>query len=190
MIAIIDGGGANFSSVQFALQRLGADAIVTSDIAVIKTASHVILPGVGTALRAMLLLQEKKLVAVIRDLKQPVLGICLGMQLLFEFSAEGNVDCLGIIPGRVDAMQVSSPLIMPHMGWNRLQHSTRQSPLLQDIKEDNYFYFVHSYACPIVQHTVATAQHGKAFCAVVAKNNFYGVQFHPERSASALAKNC
>lgn len=182
MIAIIRGCGANIASVQFALERLGKQSILTTDANSISAASHVILPGVGTAKQAMLQLQELRLIEVIQKLSQPVLGICLGMQILYEFSHEGDTDGLAIIPGRVSHLPTDKPLTIPHIGWNQLQFYDNKSPILQDISNNNYFYFVHSYMAPVNEYTLATTNYGKNFAALVQKNNFYGMQFHPERS--------
>lgn len=177
MIAVIDCIGNNFASVKYALQRLQADYVLTHDINQITNASHVLLPGVGTAKVAMKNLTAAKLQTVIPQLTQPVLGICLGMQVLFTSSNEGNVDCLRIIPGQADKL---SSQIVPHMGWNNLSIIATNS-LLTDV-EDEHFYFVHSYCVPVSVYTLATAKHDVDFSAVVKHNNFYGVQFHPERS--------
>lgn len=182
MIAIVDGCGANISSVQFALARLGKCALLTTDPDHIKAASHVILPGVGTANHTMERLQKLKLVDVLRELKNPVLGICLGMQLLYETSAEGNVDCLGILPGKIENLPVGHGLTIPHMGWNLLQINGNPSRLMQGIDKKSYVYFVHSYAAPINENTIATTKHGIVFAAACNSENFYGVQFHPEKS--------
>lgn len=176
MIAIIDSGLANISSVVFALNRLGFTANVTQDINTIKNAKQVILPGVGAAAIAMKNLHELGLVDVIQKLKQPVLGICLGMQLLFEHSKEGNVDCLGVIPGQINRFQ-SEDLIIPHMGWNTINFAHNNSTF-----ENAYVYYVHSYYAQVSEHTVATTTYGQTFTAIVKKDNFTGMQFHPERS--------
>jgi glutamine amidotransferase len=170
MLAIIDGCGSNISSIQFALQRLGVNSQLTRDRAAIQAADQVILPGVGHAQPAMQALQDYQLVDTIRSLNQPVLGICLGMQLLYERSAEGNVDCLGIIPGCVE--KLPSEAILPHMGWNQINNQS-----------SDYAYFVHSYAAPVNDYTLATCRYSDTFTAIVAKDNFIGMQFHPEKSA-------
>jgi imidazole glycerol-phosphate synthase subunit HisH len=191
-LAIIDSGGANIASLQFAVERLGVASDLTTDPAVLKCASHVILPGVGAAADCMARLQSKPgLVATIRKLEQPLLGICVGMQLLFESSEEGNVPCLGMLPGRVTRFADRDELPVPHMGWNQLEFD-RSSPLLNDIAVGDYVYFVHSYAAPVTQSTLATASYGDPFSAVVQRGNVYGAQFHPERSArvgSQLLRN-
>lgn len=186
-LAIIDSGGANISSVMHALRRLGADPVFTADADTIRSAERVILPGVGAAGAAMSRLRELGLVDCIRELQQPVLGICLGMQLLFEQSDEDNVECLGLIPGTLEILQASRDERVPHMGWNTTT-VVREDPLLNGLPEHPWFYFVHSYRAPLGDSTLATCQHGEAFAAIVRKKNFHGVQFHPERSARSGAR--
>ena len=186
-LAIIDSGGANISSVTHALRRLGADPVFTADADTIGSADRVILPGVGAAGAAMSRLRELGLVECIQQLQQPVLGICLGMQLLFEQSDEDGVECLGIIPGTLEIMPASQGIRVPHMGWNTTTVK-RQDPLLNGLPEHPWFYFVHSYRAPIGDSTLATCQHGEPFAAIVRKKNFRGVQFHPERSARSGAR--
>lgn len=189
MIAIIDGCGANIASVKFALERQGKKAFLTTDSALIRNADHVILPGVGTASHAMNKLQELNLIEMIKNLQQPVLGICLGMQLLYEFSQEGNVNTLGILPGQITLFPERPERVIPHMGWNKLLFNSEQrSPLFKNIDAESYVYFVHSYFAPINQHTSAVTPYGENFTASVEKNNFYGVQFHPERSGEVGEK--
>jgi len=185
-IAIIDSGGANIASLRFALQRLGAESGLTRDPQVLGTASHVLLPGVGAAADAMVRLREAGLDAVIPRLTQPLLGICLGMQLLFADSAEGDVACLGIIDDRVKPLAGGAGLSIPHMGWNQVRRNG-DCPLLAGLDDAEYFYFVHSYAADPGPATNATSEHGVAFSAVVGRDNFYGTQFHPERSGAAGA---
>jgi glutamine amidotransferase len=186
-LAIIDSGGANISSVTHALRRLGADPVFTADADTIRSADRVILPGVGAAGAAMSRLRELGLVECIQQLQQPVLGICLGMQLLFEQSDEDGVECLGIIPGTLEILPASHGIRVPHMGWNTTTVK-RQDPLLNGLPEHPWFYFVHSYRAPIGDSTLATCQHGEPFAAIVRKRNFRGVQFHPERSARSGAR--
>jgi glutamine amidotransferase len=181
-LAIIDSGGANIASLQFAVERLGLPSDLTTDPEKVRAASHVILPGVGAAADCMSRLRNAGLVDTIRSLNQPLLGICVGMQLLFESSEEGNVDCLGILPGRVRRFENRAHLPVPHMGWNQLEFQA-ESPLLTDINPGDYVYFVHSYAVPVTAMTLATAQYGEPFTAIVQRGNVYGAQFHPERSA-------
>ncbi|HSX59123.1 MAG TPA: imidazole glycerol phosphate synthase subunit HisH [Tahibacter sp.] len=190
-VVLVDGGGTNIGSVRHALARLGVDAPLTTDAARIRRASHVILPGVGAAGPAMQRLAERDLVGTLRALRQPVLGVCLGLQLLFARSAESERDCLGLIPAEVDRLAAAPGLRVPHMGWNRLS-AVRAHPLLAGLPDEAYAYFVHSYAAPVGPWTLAAATHGAAFSAVVQKDNFFGMQFHPERSAavgSLLLKN-
>lgn len=186
-IAVIHSGGANLGSVIHALNRLGADSVLTRDAAEIRAASKVILPGVGAAAWAMNALREAGLVEVIRGLTQPVLGICLGLQLMFERSEEGEADCLGLIPGRVTRLEVDPGLRLPHMGWNQLTWSDADDPLARGLSGEEWFYFVHSFAAP-VEHAVATSAHGQRFAAVVRNGNFAACQFHPEKSAGAGAR--
>ena len=181
-VAIIDSGGANIASLLFALKRLVFDANLTTDSDVIRSADRVILPGVGAAADAMQRLRDNGLVDVIRALRQPVLGICLGMQLLADASEEEDVDCLGIIPGVVRRLPVAEGFPVPNMGWcevTRVAHA----PLLDGIEDGSHFYFVHSYALPPSEFTLATAEHAEAFSAVIGRNNFVAAQFHPERSS-------
>ncbi|NKI33871.1 imidazole glycerol phosphate synthase subunit HisH [Wenzhouxiangella sp. XN79A] len=182
-LAVIDSGGANLGSVVQALHRIGAEATLTSDAATIRRASKVILPGVGAAAWAMNALREAGLVDVIRSLEQPVLGICLGLQLLFEGSDEGNADGLGLIPGRVRRLVGGPGLRLPHMGWNQLAWQ-RDDPLAAGIDPDAWYYFVHSYCAPADSPAcVARGHHGDDFAAVVRHRNFAACQFHPEKSA-------
>lgn len=189
-LTIIDTGCANLSSVKFAFERLGYSAEITNDLNKIKSADKLILPGVGTAKAAMLNLQHLGLVEVIQNLTQPVLGICLGMQLMTEFSTEGNVVTLGLMNGQTDLIP-DSGLPLPHMGWNKV-HYTPDHPLFAGIEQDSHFYFVHSYAVQPNENTIATSHYGVDFSAAIANKNFYGVQFHPERSGkngALLLKN-
>ena len=185
MIAIIDSGGANIASVRFALERLGVDGLLTADPAVIADAERVILPGVGAAPAAMAKLEAAGLVECIRGLTQPVLGICLGMQLLFDRSEEGNTPLLGLIDGTVRAFDPARGLTVPHMGWNRLNppEGRPAHPLLDGIEPGAHVYFVHGYAAPVSRDTLAACGYGVDFTALVARGNFMGAQFHPERSA-------
>ena len=190
MIAIIDSGGANIASVTFALERCGATATLTTDAEMIASADKVILPGVGAAPVAMAQLQKAGLVDCIRGLTQPVLGICLGMQLLFERSEEGDTALLGLIPGTVGAIQPAPGLSIPHMGWNRLLPTAgaAANPLLKGIDDGAHVYFVHSYFAPVSGDTVAACRYGADFTALVAHGNFMGAQFHPERSGPIGAR--
>ncbi len=186
-VVIIESGGANIASLQFALDRLECPSVVTAEAGAIRAASHVILPGVGAAANAMSRLRHRDLHRLIPSLRQPVLGICLGMQLLFEASDEGPVECLGIIPGRAARFAQEAGLPVPHMGWNTLMIE-RQSALLDGLEGGDYAYFVHSYALPPGPATVASSLYGTAFSACVESRNFYGAQFHPERSARVGAR--
>jgi imidazole glycerol-phosphate synthase subunit HisH len=186
-VAIIDNGGANIASLRYALERLGADAYLTADPVELRAAPRVILPGVGEAAEAMGRLNSLGLVDVIRDLRQPVLGICLGMQLLFEASEEGDTRCLGILPGRAERFADRVGYPVPHMGWNQLEVPS-PDPLLRGIERGDYVYFVHGYAVPVGPWTVATTDYGGAFSSVVRQGNFVGTQFHPERSAATGAR--
>jgi glutamine amidotransferase len=182
MIAIIDGSGTNIASIQFALTRLGKKFELTSDPQFIKESAHVIIPGVSTAQRAMNELKKRNLVQTIQSLKQPVLGICSGMQILFDWCEEGQVEGLGIFTDKVNKISPQENLTLPHMGWNTLKLEKPNCALLCDIAEKDYVYFVHSFAAKIGEYTVASSEYGSSFSAVVAKDNFFGTQFHPERS--------
>ena len=189
MIAIIDSGGANIASVRFALERLGVDSVLTADPAVISAAERVILPGVGAAPVAMAQLARAGLVECIRGLTQPVLGICLGMQLLFERSQEGDTPLLGLVAGTCGAFDPGMGLTVPHMGWNRLlPRGEGRHPLLSGVEDGAHVYFVHSYAAPVSADTVASCSYGVDFTALVARGNFMGAQFHPERSGPVGAR--
>lgn len=174
MIAIIDGIGNNYASIQYALQRLGFASVITCDKATIQQSQAVILPGVGHATTAMQNLASTDLVKLIKNLTQPVLGICLGMQLLYEATEEGHCKGLGIIPGTVTRLIGNEKEKVPHMGWNKVEYLfSQQSP---------YNYFVHSFAAPINKYTVAVTQHTQTFTSIVKYKNFTGMQFHPEKS--------
>jgi imidazole glycerol-phosphate synthase subunit HisH len=186
-VVLVDAGGTNIGSVRYALQRLGADAALTADAATIRAADKVILPGVGAAGPGMARLRELGLVELLRSLKQPVLGVCLGMQLLCAHSEEGDTECLGLIPAPVRRFAEAPGLRVPHMGWNLLS-AKQVHPLLVGLGGDEQAYFVHSYAVPVSDWTLATSDYGAAFSAVIARDNYYGMQFHPERSAAVGAK--
>jgi glutamine amidotransferase len=185
-LVLLDSGGANLGSVQAAFARLGVDAPVTSDRKVIGAASHVVLPGVGNAATAMARLRDTGLDQLIPRLSQPLLGICIGMQLLFERSEEGDSECLGLFPGSVRKLTPAPGVRIPHMGWNRLQ-VTSAHPLAAGL-DRQWAYFVHSYAAAPSAGTVATSSHGGAFAAIVARDRVMGAQFHPERSSAAGAR--
>jgi glutamine amidotransferase len=177
-LVIVDAGGANLGSLRAAFARLGIDAPVTTDAARIAAARRVLLPGVGSASVVMARLRALDLVDTIRALRQPLLGICVGMQVLYERSDEGDVECLGLVPGNVRALAPSRAARVPHMGWNRVRRCGT-TPLLED---DGYAYFVHSFAADADGHAVAECEHGTRFAAAVRDGNRHGVQFHPERS--------
>ena len=180
-VVLVDSGGANIGSVRYALQRLGVDAELSGDGDTIRRADRIILPGVGAAASAMRRLHELDLVATLRALDRPLLGICLGMQLLYTGSEEGDVDCIGLLPGRVRRMHPSPGIRIPHMGWNSLSKRGTSS-LLEGIPDGARTYFVHGYAADIDDATVASCEHGDGFAAVVQSGDIAGAQFHPERS--------
>jgi glutamine amidotransferase len=183
-LAIVDSGVANLTSVMAALKRLNADAEITSDPLKIRNATRIILPGVGAAPAAMAQLESKNLVDVLRGLTQPVLGICLGMQLLFEHSEEsGGCDCLGLIPGQVKQLSAKPGMPIPHMGWNQILPHVKEHPLLKGIPENSFVYFVHSFAAPVGDATLASCEYSESFTATAGYKNFFGCQFHPERSS-------
>ncbi|MBS0416210.1 MAG: imidazole glycerol phosphate synthase subunit HisH [Proteobacteria bacterium] len=184
---IIDSGGANLASLQFAFERLGAKTEVSADAAAIRSAPRVILPGVGSAGDAMARLRSNDVARLLPTLTQPVLGICLGMQLLFQNSEEGNTECLGILPTSVRRLEPKGGQPVPHMGWNQLA-LVREDPLLEGIVPNDYVYFVHSFAAPVSDVTLASADYGVALSAIVRRGNFWGTQFHPERSAQVGAR--
>ncbi len=186
-VALVDCGGANIASLRFALARLGIEARFTRNAEEIEAARRVILPGVGAAGAGMNRLIDAGLERLIPRLKQPVLGICLGMQLLYEDSTEDGTPCLGVLPGRVDLLEASPEHTIPHMGWNQVVHCGKPG-LLNGIPDSSWFYFVHSYAAPINPHCLGETEHGRNFASVVHKDNFFGVQFHPERSGRQGAR--
>ena len=180
MIAIVDYKMGNLRSVENALRRLGAEFVVTADADVIRRADRVLLPGVGNAAEAMDNLRKAGLVEVIRSLRRPVLGICVGMQVMCRHSEEGDVDCLSIFDARVKRFEPSHQVKVPHMGWNRI--GNLESKLFKGIAGGEYVYFVHSYYPELCPDTIATTTHGKMFSAALKYENFYGTQFHPEKS--------
>lgn len=186
VVAIVDTGCANLASVGFAFDRLGADSLITRDPDQIYGADRVIIPGVGSARYAMDQLRRRELIPVLQNLVQPVMGICLGMQLIFDKSAEGDVECLGLCDGEITLLETTD-LSTPHMGWNTLD-TLSDDPILEGIKEGDYAYFVHSYAAPVTDKTIASTRYGQRFSAIVRQGNVYGCQFHPERSAATGAK--
>jgi glutamine amidotransferase len=186
-VVLLDAGGANFGSLRAAFARLGVDACVSADPGRIAEATHLVLPGVGAAAAAMCKLRENGLDELIPRTTQPLLGICLGMQLLFESSEEGETSCLGLLPGRVRRLRRSPGRRVPHMGWNRLR--ARGFDALGCGLDGEYAYFVHGYAAPPgSEFAVADSTHGDGFAALVARGRLCGAQFHPERSARAGAR--
>jgi len=181
-VAIINSGGANLGSVQRAVNKIGYKAIITKEINDIINSTHVIIPGVGSAHNVMKSLKETNLIQTIKNLSQPVLGICIGMQILFEFSDEGKVDCLGLIPGSVERFKSLDHLKVPQMGWNKVSFNNSLSEF------NNYYYFANSYFNPINQFTIAQSQYGVSFTAAIKYKNFIGCQFHPEKSSLAGSK--
>jgi imidazole glycerol-phosphate synthase subunit HisH len=177
-IAIIDYGAGNVQSVLFSLKRLGINAFVTNNHNAIKAADKVIFPGVGEAGNAMQKLSESGLDILIPTLKQPFLGICLGMQLLCNTSEEGNTRGLGVF--NINIKRFSNEIKVPQIGWNNIYNL--ESPLFKDIPENEYMYLVHSYYAPICTETIAKANYGLEYASALQRNNFYGVQFHPEKS--------
>ncbi|MBN2639458.1 MAG: imidazole glycerol phosphate synthase subunit HisH [Bacteroidales bacterium] len=178
-IAIIDYGAGNVKSVQFALERIGFSGVLTDDITTIEQADKVIFPGVGEARSAMQALKDKGLDTEIPNLKQDVLGICLGMQLMCDYSEEGGTEGMGIFPGKAKKFPV--PLKIPHVGWNQI--SKLKTELFQQVNEASFGYFVHSFYVPLSEWTVAQTDYSFPFSAALAKDNFYGCQFHPEKSS-------
>jgi len=179
-VAIIDYGAGNTQSVKYALKRLGCEGVLTSDKEVISNSDKVIFPGVGQASSAMKKLKSKSLDVLIPNLKQPVLGICLGMQLMCNFSEEGDVDCLRIFDSNVK--RFNNLLKVPQIGWNTI--FDLKTSLFNSINEKDYMYLVHSYYVPVLTNTVATSNYGIDYSTAIRKNNFTGVQFHPEKSGS------
>jgi glutamine amidotransferase len=183
----VDSGGANLASLQFAFERLGARTEVSADGSTIASADRVVLPGVGAARDAMERLRTAGLINVLRTLTQPVLGICLGMQLLFRESEEGPTPCLGVVPDTVRRLQATPGRPVPHMGWNQLEFA-RKDPLLEGIAFNEHVYFVHSYVAPVTGFTLASTNYGGRLSAIIRKKNFWGTQFHPERSGKTGAR--
>ncbi|MEZ9392785.1 imidazole glycerol phosphate synthase subunit HisH [Vibrio splendidus] len=191
-VVIIDTGCANVSSVKFAIERLGYAVEISKEPKVVLAADKLFLPGVGTASEAMKNLQERDLVSLVKQVEKPLLGICLGMQLLGKLSQEKGqkadelVECLGLCDGEVRLLETGD-LPLPHMGWNTVT-AIPNHPLFKDIEEGEYFYFVHSFAMPVGDYTIAQCDYGNPFTAAVQSGNYYGVQFHPERSSKAGSK--
>jgi imidazole glycerol-phosphate synthase subunit HisH len=191
-VVIIDTGCANVSSVKFAIERLGYPVVISKDPEIVLGADKLFLPGVGTASEAMKNLEQRNLIALVKKVEKPVLGICLGMQLLGQLSEEKGqktneiVTCLGLCDGDVRLMQTGD-LPLPHMGWNTVTAKLGH-PLFSGIEADEYFYFVHSFAMPVGDYTIAQCDYGNPFSAAIQSGNYYGVQFHPERSGKAGSK--
>jgi glutamine amidotransferase len=186
-VVLLDSGGANLGSVQAALARLGVEAPVSHDAGRIAEATHLILPGVGAAASAMARLRANGLDALVPRSTQPLLGICIGMQLLYERSEEGDTPCLGLLPGRVRKLRAAPGVRIPHMGWNRLAVRDERSTLAAGL-DGEHVYFVHSYAAACDGDTVAACTHGEDFAAIVTRGRVSGAQFHPERSGAAGAR--
>ncbi len=182
-LVIIKYNAGNIQSVLFALERIGMEGMVTDDPFLIQSADKVIFPGVGEASSAMNYLRDRKLDQLIRELKQPVLGICLGLQLMCKYSEENKTECLGIFDTEVKKFNVKSGLKVPQIGWNKVEDTSE--PLFKGIFEEPYCYFVHSYYAELCAETAAVTEYGVRFSSALGKNNFYGVQFHPEKSAAA-----
>lgn len=206
-VVLVDGGGSNLGSVRCALQRLGVEAEMAGTADDIRAADRVILPGVGAAAAGMARLREQGFVETLRTLDRPLLGVCVGMQLLFERSEEGDVECLGLLPGTVALLPPAPGLRVPHMGWNTLHRVGKAAPpapeaagrddaqagdavptLIQGIEDGAHAYFVHSYAAPVGPDCLIYSEHGTRFAAVVQRGNVGGAQFHPERSADVGAR--
>ncbi|MDP2685739.1 MAG: imidazole glycerol phosphate synthase subunit HisH [Aequorivita sp.] len=180
-IVIINYGAGNIQSIKFAFKRLGVDAILSNDEREIRTADKVIFPGVGEASSAMKKLKISGLDEIIPTLEQPVLGICLGMQLLCNSSEEGNTEGLGVFD--VNVLKFSGNVKVPQIGWNQI--ANLKSALFENISENEFMYLVHSYYAPLCKETIATSDYGIEYASALQKNNFYGVQFHPEKSSTA-----
>ena len=181
-LAIIKSGGANLSSLKFALQRLNCDFFFTDNIYELENSDKAILPGVGSANYVMENLKEKNLIYTIQNYQKPLLGICLGMQILYDFSEEGNINCLGIIEGKIKKIPFQKGFSVPHMGWNGLVETNNVNPLTNHINLPTYVYFVHSFYAEISQFTLSKTLYSLEVSAIVQKKNFFGCQFHPEKS--------
>ncbi|TCK69344.1 glutamine amidotransferase [Winogradskyella wandonensis] len=183
-LAIVNYGAGNIKSIQFAFKRLGYEAMLTNDPKVIEAADKVIFPGVGEASSAMRMLKQSKLDTLIPKLKQPVLGICLGMQLMCNHTEEGDTDGLGIF--KVDVKRFSNAVKVPQMGWNTIKNL--KSDLFKDIREEEYMYLVHSYYAENCEEAIATSDYDIEYASALENDNFFGVQFHPEKSSTAGEK--
>ena len=188
MTVVIKYNAGNVQSVMCALKRLGVEAVLSDDEHLIRSADHVIFPGVGEAGSAMSYLEEKGMVDIIRGLRMPFLGICLGMQLLSSFSEEGSAKCLDIIPVGIKLFERNRGYKIPHIGWNNVSFDS-ECPLFRGIGKDSWFYFVHSYYATLSDYTIARTDYdGITFSSALSRDNFYGVQFHPEKSGDAGLK--
>lgn len=186
-VAIVDSIGSNLASLIFALNRIGSSFEITDEIDVLNKASHIILPGVGAAKNAMTKLKQRKLINEISKLTKPTLGICLGMQIFMDASDEDDAKCLGIISNSCRPFKNNKDYPVPHMGWNKVRFN-RDSVLTKNLKDDDYYYFVHSYYVPICSETIGVSSYPIEFSAVVQKDNFFGTQFHPEKSGLSGSK--
>ena len=186
-IGIVDSGGANLASIQFALDRIGSQSFVSSKVDQLIKADKLLLPGVGAAKKAMQTLHTLGLVKFLQTSQQPILGICLGMQLLFEDSEEGQVECLGLLPGKVKSIPVKRGYSIPHMGWNQLD-ILKPNPITNNIPQNSYVYFVHSYYAELSSCCIASTDYHINMSAIVATQGVWGCQFHPERSGVIGAK--
>lgn len=183
-LAIVDLDYGNIASIRHAFARLGVDAEVTADPDALRVAERIVLPGVGAAGHAMARLRERDLVETVRTIEQPALGICLGMQLLFDASEEADTECLGLVPGKVTKIAPADVRPVPHMGWSALSVTDETIGLA----DGDYVYFAHSFACPDGEATVARADYGQPIPAAIRHRNWWGAQFHPERSGVAGAR--
>jgi len=183
-VAVVPGGGENVNCVLFALERIGVRPLLTLDPKTVAAADHVILMGVGAAAPGMAKLRDHGLVDCLRGLQQPVLGICVGMQLLFERSAEGDVPCLGMLPGRIEALPSGGDLTVPHMGWNQIELLKSDQPLLEGIKSGDWAFYANSFYAPLTDASIARSDYGVPISAVVHRGNVFGCQFHPEGSST------
>ena len=186
-VAIVDSIGSNLASLIYALNRIGSSFEITDEIDVLNKASHIILPGVGTAKNAMTKLKQRKLIDEISKLTKPTLGICLGMQIFMEASDEDDAKCLGVISNTCRPFENNRDYPVPHMGWNKVRFN-RDSVLTKNLKDDDYYYFVHSYYVPMCSETIGVSSYPIEFSAVVQKDNFFGTQFHPEKSGLSGSK--
>lgn len=183
LIGIVDSGGANLASVEFAVKRAGFESFLSADYKLLETADKLILPGVGAADKVMQNLQNKDLLSFLRNSGKPMLGICLGMQILFEYSEEGEVECLGLIPGQVRCIPKTENFSIPHMGWNQLT-KLHQSPILEGLADNSHVYFVHSYYAEVSKYCLASTNYNIPMAAVVGRAEVWGCQFHPEKSGA------